>query len=115
MSEQNLSSHNRQESIESLVFEIEKIPKEYWSNLLQFIRLFHESVTVKPAPSDAWAKAMEEIKNPDPIKKAARQKALSELLRSWREDGDEQEQKETWEFLRQALDEDRLSNRRLFP
>lgn len=41
--------------------------------------------------------------------------ALAELLRSWREEGDEEEQKEEWEFLRRALDEDRLSDRKLFP
>jgi len=103
------------ESIDDFEIEIVKLPKEYWPNLLQIIRLFRESVTLKPAPSDVWAKLMHDIKNPDPVEKAARQKALSELLRSWDEEGDEQEQKETWEFLRQALDEDRLSNRPLFP
>ncbi len=36
------------------------------------------------------------------------------LLETWSE-GDEQEQKETWQFLKRALDEDRLSNRKLFP
>ena len=39
------------------------------------------------------------------------------LLESWY-DGDEEEardQRETWEFLKKALDEDRLSNRKLFP
>ena len=40
--------------------------------------------------------------------------AAIQLLRSWR-DGDENEQRETWEYLRQALDEDRLSHRKLFP
>ena len=40
--------------------------------------------------------------------------ALIRLLRSWRE-GDEQEQRSTWEYLKQALDEDRLSERKLFP
>ena len=35
------------------------------------------------------------------------------LLQSWRED-DEEEQKETWEYLKQALDQDRLSDRKLF-
>jgi hypothetical protein len=44
-----------------------------------------------------------------------RNQALRELLRSWREEGDEQEQKEAWEFIRHALDEDRLSDRKLFP
>jgi hypothetical protein len=41
-------------------------------------------------------------------------RALIQLLRSWRE-GDEEEQQDTWEYLRQALDEDRLSERKLFP
>jgi hypothetical protein len=41
--------------------------------------------------------------------------AAIDLLRSWRETGNEQEQRETWEFLEKALDEDRLSDRPLFP
>lgn len=40
---------------------------------------------------------------------------LVELLQSWMEVGDAQEQKETGEYLIQALDEDRLSARSLFP
>ncbi len=40
---------------------------------------------------------------------------LVELLRSWMEEGDAEEQKETGEYLIQALDEDRLSDRPLFP
>ncbi len=44
-----------------------------------------------------------------------RNQAVIELLRSWEEEGDEEEQTETWEYLRTALDEDRLSNRPLFP
>ena len=39
---------------------------------------------------------------------------LLRLLRSWRENGDQDEQRETWEYLKQALDEDRLSDRKLF-
>lgn len=101
--------------VEELVSEIEQIPSEYLPSLLGMIRLFRQSVTLKPAPSDVWAKLMHDIKNPSPVQTATRQQALSELLRVWREEGDEQEQKETWELLRQALDEDRLSNRPLFP
>lgn len=39
------------------------------------------------------------------------------LLESWRDCSEEeaQEQRETWEFLKKALDEDRLSYRKLFP
>jgi hypothetical protein len=36
------------------------------------------------------------------------------LLRKWRK-ADDDEQRETWELLKQRLDEDRLSGRRLFP
>ena len=43
-----------------------------------------------------------------------KKRALIQLLRSWR-NGDEQEQRSTWEYLKQALDEDRLSDRKLFP
>ncbi len=106
---QDSSEKRRQDSIAWIVLEIEKIPKEYRPHLFQIIRLYRESVTMKQAQSDAWAKTMEDIKNPDPVVKAARQKALSELLRSWREEGDEQEQKETWEILSKALDEGGVS------
>lgn len=39
------------------------------------------------------------------------------LLQSWHveESPEREEQRETWEFLKQALDEDRLSGRKLFP
>ncbi|HLN30989.1 MAG TPA: hypothetical protein VK395_24835 [Gemmataceae bacterium] len=41
--------------------------------------------------------------------------AIGALLQSWIEEDDPAEQKETGEFLVRALDEDRLSNRKLFP
>jgi hypothetical protein len=40
---------------------------------------------------------------------------LVALLQSWIGEGDAEEQKEAGEYLIQALDEDRLSDRRLFP
>ena len=39
---------------------------------------------------------------------------LKRLLASWRA-GDAEEQRETWAFLKKALDEDRPSYRKLFP
>ena len=42
-------------------------------------------------------------------------KDLVELLQSWIEEGDAQEQRETGEYLIEALDRDRLSGRRRFP
>ena len=38
-----------------------------------------------------------------------------DLLQSWIDQGDVEEQKKTGEYLIQVLDEDRLSNRKLFP
>jgi hypothetical protein len=43
-----------------LVREIEATPKEYWPNLLQLIRLFRETVVLKPADASfrqGWQEA----------------------------------------------------------
>ena len=39
------------------------------------------------------------------------------LLQSWNveEPKEQQEQRETWEYLKKTLDEDRISHRKLFP
>jgi hypothetical protein len=44
-----------------------------------------------------------------------KQSKLVNLLQSWIDEGDADEQKETGEYLIHALDEDRLSDRKLFP
>ena len=46
---------------EQLIGEIRETPTEYWPNLLQLIRLFRESVTLKPAEASfrqGWQEAM---------------------------------------------------------
>ena len=43
------------------------------------------------------------------------QVGLTKLLQSWIVEGDAQEQKEAGEYLVRSLDEDRLSDRSLFP
>lgn len=45
---------------------------------------------------------------------ATRTEQVHKLFQSWRE-GDAREQKETWEYLKRVLDEDRSSDRKLFP
>lgn len=105
--------NDREIAIGELLQEIQATPREHWSNLLEMVRLFRESVTRKPVSSDNESSEVDpEAARAEQIKK---NQAAIELLRSWREYGDEQEQTETWEYLRQALDEDRLSNRPLFP
>ena len=44
-----------------------------------------------------------------------RQAELVSLLKTWLDDGDPKEQRETGEYLIRSLDEDRLSDRKLFP
>ncbi len=80
--------------LQTLIQEIQQIPPAQWNNLLALLQVFRKTVT------------------PDQPKV---NQAAIDLLRSWREEGDEQEQRETWEFLQTALDEDRLSDRPLFP
>jgi len=94
------SSENVPPQIETLIREIEQTPSTQWGHLLEILRIFRQSVTTASNPSTTTA----------PVNQAA-----LDLLRSWREEGNEEEQRETWEFLQQALDEDRLSNRPLFP
>lgn len=62
------------------------------------------------------AKSIDEIDEKMAAQRAKNAAAIR-LLRAWREgdESDEQEQRETWAYLKQALDEDRLSNRKLFP
>lgn len=46
---------------EQIVQEIRDTPREYWPNLLQLIRLFRESVTLKPAVASfrqGWQEAL---------------------------------------------------------
>lgn len=75
--------------------------------------------------SHLWQKALVESENIDlfsaekyqtskSVSHEQKNTDLQQLLNSWRE-GDEEEQRDTLEYLRKVLDEDRLSNRKLFP
>ena len=44
-----------------------------------------------------------------------RAECLDTLIRSWTDEGDPEEQRDTLEHLVRTLDEDRLSDRKLFP
>ena len=101
-----------QEFVE-LLQEIQETPREYWPNLLEMIRLFKESVTMKPRVSKTQETI--DITKLSKEERIQRNQGAIALINSWVEDGDEEEQTETWEYLCQAIDEDRLSNRPLFP
>jgi hypothetical protein len=58
------------------------------------------------------------VVEPDPqtrLVQRQRNRAAIEALRRFRQSDDDGEQRETWDYLRQALDEDRPSYRKLFP
>jgi hypothetical protein len=90
-------------SLELLLHEIEATPREYWADLLDTLRQFRQKIP-STAPS---------IIN---VEQAQKNQAAIDLLDSWLGDNeDASEHQQAWEFLKTALDEDRLSNRLLFP
>ncbi len=87
------SYDNAEVSIIQLLEEIQTTPKEYWSNLLQIMRLFRESVTKNSQLPDTSEEENHRL--------TQQHIALNELTQQWIEEGDEQEQTETWEYLKQ--------------
>jgi hypothetical protein len=90
-------------SLELLLHEIEATPREYWADLLDTLRQFRQKIPLTALPViDA--------------EQARKNQAAIDLLDSWLDDTeDSSEHQQAWEFLKTALDEDRLSNRSLFP
>lgn len=90
-------------SLELLLHEIEATPREYWTDLLDTLRQFRQKI---PSANSLVINAEQAEKN----------QAAINLLDSWlNDDEDASEHQQAWEFLKTALDEDRLSNRPLFP
>lgn len=90
-------------TLEVLLHEIEATPREYWADLLDTLREFRQKI---PSTASSAIDAEQAQKN----------QAAIELLDSWlNEDEDTSEHQQAWEFLKTALDEDRLSDRSLFP
>jgi hypothetical protein len=89
-------------SLELLLDEIEATPREYWTELLDTLRQFRQNRPPANLP----------IVN---IEQARKNQAAIDLLDSWLDDEeDAAEHQQTWDFLKTALDEDRLSDRPLF-
>lgn len=90
-------------SLKLLLDEIEATPKEHWTDLLNTLRQFRQRIPLTTLP----------IVN---VEQAQKNQAAIDLLDSWiNNDEDASEHQQTWDFLKIALDEDRLSNRPLFP
>lgn len=92
-----------QPSLGLLLHEIEATPLEYWTDLLDTLRKFRQNIPSAPLT----------IVNAE---QAQKNQAAIDLLDSWLDDNeDAAEHQQTWDFLKTALDEDRLSDRPLFP
>lgn len=65
-------------------------------------------------PIEEYVTHLLEQRFPPPLSPERRAEAIA-LLRSWVEEGDEEEQRETGEYLKRALDENRPEGQKLFP
>ncbi|UXE58662.1 MAG: hypothetical protein KA717_21790 [Woronichinia naegeliana WA131] len=90
-------------SLELLISEIEATPREYWTELLETLRQFRQTIPLTNSP----------VINAE---QAQKNQAAIDLLDSWlSEDEDASEHQQTWDYLKKVMDEDRLSDRPLFP
>lgn len=85
------------------------------ASLLQEISDLIESKEKREVPTITRENSAYVLAKLTEAEKQQRLEALNEMFRRWDEEYDEEEQRETFEYLHKALDEDRLSNRPLFP
>jgi hypothetical protein len=83
--------------INEFLTEIQLTPQEQWQNLLQIMRTFRQATTPQPQPIILTP---DEQQRQEQIKK---NQAVIELLRKWEQEGDEQEQTETLNYLLEVL------------
>jgi hypothetical protein len=96
-------SNSSSASLELMLHEIEATPREYWADLLDTLRQFRQKISSTAPP----------VINAE---QARKNQAAIDLLDSWLDDTeDASEHQQAWDFLKTALDEDRLSDRPLFP
>jgi antitoxin (DNA-binding transcriptional repressor) of toxin-antitoxin stability system len=67
------------------------------------------SPLIPASPAAAWNAALQKLQTP------ASPTQLTDLLQTWEDESNTQDQQETWDFLQQNLDQDRSSDRPLFP
>lgn len=77
----------------------------------ELARRLQSAAEKRGRPADAYVVQLLEQHLP----RECRAAGLSALIQSWIDDGDAEEQRETFEFLVRALDEDREGGNKLFP
>jgi hypothetical protein len=96
---QSITAKSSAKPRNDLLLEIEHTPEEYIPELLQIVRLFRQSVTMKQTSLKNWENAINEINESDAIKKEDRKTNIKRLFESWNELDDQQEQQETLEVI----------------
>ena len=96
---QSITAKSSAKPRNDLLLEIEHTPEEYIPELLQIVRLFRQSVTMKQTSLKNWENAINEINESDAIKKEHRKTNIKRLFESWKELDDQQEQQETLEVI----------------
>jgi len=82
-----------------LLLEIEQTPEEYIPELLQFVRLFRQTATIKQTSLNDWENAINEINHNDAVKQQERKTNIKKLFESWNELDEKQEQQQTLEII----------------
>ncbi|WP_017293238.1 hypothetical protein [Geminocystis herdmanii] len=77
-----------------LLTEIKKTPEEYIPELLNFVRLFRQSIMTKKTSINAWDNAINQINNSE-----QNEEKFKQLFESWAELDDKNEQKETLQII----------------
>ena len=82
-----------------LLTEIEQTPEEYIPELLNFVRLFRQSLLTKQISNDAWDNAINQINNSE-----QNSEKIKQLFEYWAGLDDENEQKETLKIIESLED-----------
>ncbi|MBD2522441.1 hypothetical protein [Nostoc sp. FACHB-133] len=82
-----------------LLLEIQQTPEEYLPELLQIVRLFRQSMTMKQTSLNNWENALNEINHSDAVKQQERKTNVKNLFESWNELNEQEEQQQTLEII----------------
>ncbi len=83
-------------------------------SFLQALKNPTSAMAADPATA-AWNAVLEKLQNLTPEQRASQRQAVTALLQTWDAEDDIQDHEESWELLQTALDQNRLSDRPLFP
>jgi uncharacterized damage-inducible protein DinB len=100
---------------QQLLEAIDQTSDEQLEATLHFLQSLKHQDGTMPAATAAWNAVLQKLQSLTPEQKAHQRQAVADLLQTWDAEDNAEDQEETWAFLQIALDQDRLSDRPLFP